>query len=212
MLALLKRLFDEHPTLIVTLCYLLITLIGVLYSFFFYRQFGINIIKFSDLSDFLLISILEPRSILIFVGVCLVSGLLMAVDYAIRRRFKFVKYFAERVFKAKYADPISIIIMVLLFSSIKIQYLADNNAWAIKQGDYDAYEVRLADTGNQPALRAMAVLGSSSRFGYFYDPATKSALVVPIESISYMRKIAKPEAIGPEAAKPEKSRESKPQK
>ena len=53
-----QRLFREHPALLLTVCYFLITLIGVIYSYFFYQEFGINIVKFADLSDFLLASIL----------------------------------------------------------------------------------------------------------------------------------------------------------
>jgi hypothetical protein len=68
MINFLQRMTRDHPSLLLTLAYLLVSAIGVVYSFFFYREFGINIVKFVDLSDFLLASIQEPISIAIFLG------------------------------------------------------------------------------------------------------------------------------------------------
>ena len=64
----MKEFIKEHPTFLITFSYFSIMVIGVTYSFFFYTEFDINIIKFVDLSDFLLAPILEPLSILIFVA------------------------------------------------------------------------------------------------------------------------------------------------
>ena len=55
-----QRMIRAHPSLLLTLVYLSVSAIGVIYSYFFYREFGISIVKFVDLSDFLLASIQEP--------------------------------------------------------------------------------------------------------------------------------------------------------
>jgi hypothetical protein len=60
-----------HPSLLLTLVYLLVSAIGVIYSYFFYREFGISIVKFVDLSDFLLASIQEPIQAQYFLGLVL---------------------------------------------------------------------------------------------------------------------------------------------
>ena len=69
MISLLYRMTRDHPSLLLTLAYLLVSAIGVIYSYFFYREIGINIVKFVDLSDFLLASIQEPISIATFFGI-----------------------------------------------------------------------------------------------------------------------------------------------
>ena len=51
---LLRIYAKEHPTLLLSICYFIVTIIGVVYSFFFYAEFGIEILKYADLSDFLL--------------------------------------------------------------------------------------------------------------------------------------------------------------
>jgi len=45
----LQSLVRDHPTLVFTLSYFFTTLIGVVYSYFFYNEFGINIAKLADL-------------------------------------------------------------------------------------------------------------------------------------------------------------------
>jgi hypothetical protein len=84
---LLRGLLREHPTLALTMTYAVVTLIGVVYSFFFFREFGINILKFADLSDFLLASIIEPVSILIFLGVVLFTLAMFALDFGARKKW-----------------------------------------------------------------------------------------------------------------------------
>lgn len=69
MISLLYRMTRDHPSLLLTLAYLLVSAIGVIYSYFFYREIGINIVKFVDLSEFLLASIQEPISIATFFGI-----------------------------------------------------------------------------------------------------------------------------------------------
>ena len=69
MISLLYRMTGDHPSLLLTLAYLLVSAIGVIYSYFFYREIGINIVKFVDLSDFLLASIQEPILIATFFGI-----------------------------------------------------------------------------------------------------------------------------------------------
>jgi len=64
---LLQNYYRDHPTLLLSLCYFLVTIIGVIYSYYFYAEFDITILKFADLSDYLLASILEPMSVVIFV-------------------------------------------------------------------------------------------------------------------------------------------------
>ena len=182
-----KRLFSEHPTLLLTLSYLLITLIGVLYSYFFYQHFDMNILKFADLSDFLLISILEPRSVGVFLLILVFMFFVISVDYAYRKRFKRYGDFVKNKLKSKYSDPIIAIVLVIIIAPPLLHSLAFSNANDIKNGEVDLYEVRLSDAGEHAAVQNLVVLGTSSRYGYFYHPKDKVSFVVPLESISYMR-------------------------
>ena len=185
-----KRLFSEHPTLIVTVSYLQITIIGVIYSYFFYQNFELNILKFSDLSDFLLVSILEPRSILVFLTIVVVMAIMIMGDYYLRRRFKTYGDFVNSKLKPKYSDPFACVLLVTIFTPFSLSNLAYYNAKDIKNGNGDVYEVRLSDAGQHSATQSLVLLGTSSRYGYFYQVDEQSTFTVPVENISYMRKVS----------------------
>lgn len=189
MLNSLKSFFRENPTLLLTFCYFIITLIGVLYSYFFYNEFGINIIKFADLSDFLLASILEPRSIGVFIGLVAFTAFYVQTDKKAREKFKWYGNFINKYCYPKYTDPIGVFVIMSCYTAVLLWLLAFRNANEIKAGEFDQYKVRLSDPDQQTGAQTLALLGSTTRFGYFYDVKSKESLVVPLENISFMRKL-----------------------
>ena len=184
-----KSFAREHPTMILTLCYVLITAIGTGYSFFFYREFDINIIKFADLSDFLLAAVLEPLSLIIF-GLILVFIIFVYwIDILFRKRFKGYRNFLEKRLKSKYTDPIGFAIIILFASVIKMQDLAVSNADMIKSTGKDTYQIRFSHNDSSDSSNTLELLGSTSRFVYFYDRINKHSVVISPENISYMSKL-----------------------
>ncbi|MFT4928324.1 MAG: hypothetical protein ACI8WB_004443, partial [Phenylobacterium sp.] len=181
-----KTVFREHPTLLFTFCYFIITVIGVVYYSYFYREFGINIIKFADLSDFLLAAVLEPRSLMIFIGLVVVIAALFRIDLFLRKKLRARGWYIRTKLTNKYADPLVLIFALVFTTDVWVSSLASDNAKEVKSGIIDEYIVRIAD---QPTPRSLALLGSSSRFVYLYDVKKAQPMVVPVESVSYMRKV-----------------------
>lgn len=56
----IQKLMQEDTSLFLSLLYLLLIGIGLLFSYFYYGGFGLNIFEFADLSDFLLAPIAQP--------------------------------------------------------------------------------------------------------------------------------------------------------
>lgn len=183
-----KYIFKEHPTIVLTFCYFIITIIGVLYSYFFYREFDINIIKFADFSDFLLASILEPKSILVFISLILTASIFYWIDNLFRNKYKSYGDFVEKKFKSKYTDPISYFIILVFYTTFLVQHLAVNNADQVKAGNTDDFFVRISDPGTHQAEQTLALLGSSSRYTYFYNSDKHEAQVIPVDNVSFMIK------------------------
>jgi hypothetical protein len=182
---LLRVYTKEHPTLLLSICYFIVTIIGVVYSYFFYAEFGIEILKYADLSDFLLASILEPLSIIVFLFWLLFYLLSFKLDYWARNRFNRYGKFVEKIMKPKYSDPVLFCVSVTLITVLFVKSLAIDNTEKIKSGDFDKYTVLLPNSINEQTI---ALLGTSSRFSYFYDVDSKEAIVLPLESIAYMIK------------------------
>jgi len=185
---LLKEMFRDHPTLVFTLCYFLVTLIGVIYSYFFYHEFGINIVKFVDLSDFLLASIQEPVSLVIFLVIGVIVVVLYLFDFWIRKRFPGYGRWMQNKAAARYTDPISFVLVIAVFVFFWVRNYAIYNADEVKAGIIDEYKIQFANASEQAAERSLALLGNTSRFSYFYDVQNTEVLVVPVENIALMRK------------------------
>jgi hypothetical protein len=83
----LRSLVRNHPTLVFTLSYFFTTLIGVVYSYFFYNEFGINIAKFADLGDFLITAVVEPISIVVFFAAVSITGLIWWLEFRMRTKY-----------------------------------------------------------------------------------------------------------------------------
>lgn len=184
---LLKRFFGEHPTLLLSLCYFVITVIGVLYHYYFYREFGINIIKFADLSDFLLVAVLEPMSLLLFIVSTITIAVIYKMEMVGRAKFKAYGRFVGKRRYSKYIDLTVFSGAMVMTLIVYIQSLAQGNAEEVRSGIIDQYAVRIADFEQGSAN--LALLGSSSRYVYFFDVSKDQALVVPVESVSYMKKV-----------------------
>lgn len=86
---------------------------------------------------------------------------------------------------AKYTD---LILPILYFVFVLVSDYAIGNANAIKAGDINEYTVRFSELPSQNPESSLALIGSTSRFSYFYNLANKLALVVPQENIALMRK------------------------
>ena len=183
-----KLLFKEHPTMLLTFCYFIITIIGVLYSYFFYKEFGINIIQFADLSDFLLASILEPKSLIVFISLIIITILFYWFDNSLRKKYQGYGDFVAKKFKAKYTDPIGYFILLVFYTTFLVQHLAINNAKEIKSGNTDDFIVRISDPGEHKVEKTSALLGSSSRYIYLYNIEKSEAQIIPVENVSFMIK------------------------
>jgi len=142
---LIAKLSREHPSLVFALCYLLASSIGVIYSYFFYNEFDLNIVKFVDLSDFLLASIQEPISILLFFGVGIWAAGLWQLDFLLRKKFSgYGRWMVNKAY-AKYTDPIGATIVVVFFVGWLVRDFAIGDANDIKAGIVDEYNVKFSD-------------------------------------------------------------------
>jgi hypothetical protein len=194
----IKTFAREHPTMILTISYILVAAIGTGYSYFFYQEFGINIVKFADLSDFLLAAVLEPMSIILFIFLIVANLILYKLDFWARKKFPGYGRFTENRMKAKYTDPIGFIIIVLFFTGYLVKDIAQINANNVKTEKGDYYNVKTSNSSETEPEKRLNFLGSTTRFVYFYDSKKGKSLVIPTENIIYMDKelsIAKPKPI-----------------
>jgi len=164
-------------------------LIGVTYSFFFYREFGINILKFVDLSDFLLTPILEPLSIAIFIVWVFISWLGLRFEFYLRNRFKSYGRFNKKTLRSKYMDPILFAAGAIFLTATFLEILAVKNVEKIRAGKIDEYQVNYSDLEESASKVSLALLGGSSRYLYFFNLSHQKILIIPVENVTSLEKI-----------------------
>jgi hypothetical protein len=81
---LIMRTYDyflKHPAIGGSFIYIICSIVGVIYSWFLYNKFQINIFDYAETNDFLLIAFKEPFSYLLALGVFVISSILMAIIF-----------------------------------------------------------------------------------------------------------------------------------
>jgi len=63
------------------LIYIYVTIIGMVQSWYQFKEFGINIIEFAEINDFLLAAFREPRSFIAVLGIMAYAGVSIAVSH-----------------------------------------------------------------------------------------------------------------------------------
>jgi hypothetical protein len=92
----LKEFFLANPTVVLSLLYLYVTAIGMLYSAVLYGRFGINVFDYSEIGDFLLAAFKNPVAFLSGGLLAAMGGALLSYRAAtVRRRVREVEEFRE---------------------------------------------------------------------------------------------------------------------
>ena len=183
------RIIREHPTLVVTLGYLGLTMVGLVYDFWFYMYFRINILDYSEPSDFLLGAIRNPLVIILaMLPIAIMLGILRLRATA-RARFPRYDRYARKYEGTRWsslqlriiAHTLFIAVYAILFTQVYAKRAADR----IKTGNVRRVNFAAVDgvtSGERPIL-----LGSNTRFFFLYYPAARESEIVPIENTTRIR-------------------------
>lgn len=188
----------ETPGLFVTLAYLLVSLIGVAFSWALLREFGLNVFSFADVTDFLMAAFREPMTFVLSLS-ALALGLAThwlagkEVRWLERRnpQSKFGRRYLAMA-RAGHAGGYYVLGIFLLYTIVFIASYAQNEAGDIRAGSGERVVLQAAD---QPAPIAGLLLGATSRFVFLYRQDLGQAEAIPQENILRIRPVTGP--IGP---------------
>lgn len=181
----IRRTLKEQPALLVSLMYLFASVIGLFYSWAFLRPFGINILQYAEISDFLLASIKEPLTW----ALTLFAVAVIQLDNAMSRRVqsrkqgRYSRWFSSWYGSDRYRQfnyP-----MLVILAAVFLFAYADLKERSVRDGGTEVYEVRLAD-GSSPEPRVL--LGTTVNFIFLYDPPSKRVSIHPNENVLSLSK------------------------
>jgi|SRR5215211_387871 hypothetical protein len=192
----IKGFFLDNPTLALTLAYLYVTAIGMLYSAVLYGRFGINIFDHSEIVDFILAAFKNPIAILLGA----LQGAALALSYYVvmpvmrwwrAKRMILEPEQEERLSDiAKRAYRRSILTSAVLITAFLILFFtyaaADAAAFSIEHDYNQKVEVRyrsFSGSAGQVTMPGLQFIGATQRAVFFYDADHKHTIVIPQSQI-----------------------------
>ena len=186
----------DNPGLGLTGIYLFASLVGVFFHFLFLRRFGFNVLEFSETSDFLMVVVREPLAVVLaLLGVPFYLGYgALATRFGRwgRQHFAWIRSTPEKRRKSLAALrrwwPLLQGSFICVYAIVFVMFFSQWRASVIRGGDFRkvAVEFKTDSPRVDGSLRmeGFALLGTTGRFAFFYDPATKRSEVVPLDSIA----------------------------
>lgn len=199
--SLVRRLwgvFRREPMLLVTSSYLFVSVIGLLDSYLFYREFDLPILEYMQTGDFFVAGLRRPAYLFVLAWTLLVGYLALwpervrqrdpARAARIERRWWGRLLLPRRsdwwAYMGLHPETMATLsgLLVMLFI---LAAQSDARANAIRKGAGNAVAVDLSDAG---ALAGdWRLLGTHSAFVFLWNPDGQRSHVVPVESIATIR-------------------------
>jgi hypothetical protein len=174
-------LVREHPGLLLTAGYLLLTLVGLGYELWFFRYFRINILEYVETTDFLFAALRTPLVIILSLLPLPLVWLFIRFNEWLRRRFPRYAGWDSRMQTSTVRIGVWTF-FVLVYATLFVQIYAERVTDRIKAGH--GREVQVELTSGAPFPSRTLLLGTTSKFVFLYLPAEKKTHVIPIENLS----------------------------
>lgn len=193
----LPKWLKDNPGLTLTLLYVSASIIGLLYNFLFFRRFGINVLEFSETTDFLMVVVREPLTI-----ATAFSGVLVYVAYATLvktatlasyRWWPKLRGTPEKRLKMHRLNqrlvPLMQISFIGAYAFLFVVLYSKRQARLVREGDQQWVTVAYrsdtpANMADQP--RRAKLLGTTARFVFLYHPESKTAVTVPLDAVAQL--------------------------
>ena len=180
------RIIREHPTLVLTLLYIGLTFVGVVHDFFFYLYFKINVLDYSETGDFLLAGLKNPLAVLLAILPVPLFIIVRRWGRTLRRRSSVYQQYQERLDRMGWNSLTARGLGAVLFILVYITLFNELYAFAEAKRMHDGKGRRvsfLRNDGISPDERPI-LLGTTSKFVFFYYPSRKATEIVPIDNLT----------------------------
>lgn len=183
-------LFREHPGLVLTVTYLLLSAIGVLYNAFLFLNFRINILYYSEPADFVMAALRDPIVILLSVLPYPMVKASDAFGQWLKHRYKaygrmsesMERGFEKRKISRRSLMIASVVLWAFAFTGNYANYVASR----IRAGQGQRVEIHLSadapplsDSIGKPIL-----VGTTNRFVFLHYPEHRVTHIVPMGMVS----------------------------
>ena len=187
------QFLKKDISLSLTLGYLLLLLLGLLYNFFYFGYFGVNPLAYAELTDFLVAPIRQPLVLAFFALTIVLAWATFAFDKWILIRFPNAYRRMSFGFNPhletneKYKNSM-ILIGILSYTILSTVFIAD---WEINQlNQKDAPKVELVLKTENEGLKTEKYVMIGKIGNYILvkaDTSKRATIIFPIESVHSIR-------------------------
>lgn len=185
-----------NPALSLTVLYLFASVVGIVFHFLLLKRFGFNVLEFSETSDFLMVVVREPLTVaLALLGVpfyLVYMSVALRIGRWARPRFTMLRSTPEKRRKTlanlrrwQHVGPAG---FIGIWAIVFVMYYSYWRADRLRDGDFRAvtviYKTDSPRADGTFAAEGLALLGTTSKFVFLYDAATKRSEVVPLDAVA----------------------------
>jgi len=175
-----------HPTLVLTASYLALTTVGLIYNFWLFRSFGINVVDYSETSDFLLSAVRTPLVIMLSVVPVFI---LLAGQYLNKlwlKRFPSKKPGPGPWWNTDDPKVWAVLgtVFVIIYAIYFTELYARRVARDIRNGKGKHVTVELMGAPGAVTADPTLLLGTTGKFVFLYYPQRNQTRIIPVENIS----------------------------
>jgi hypothetical protein len=183
----LAERIGEHSGLALTALYLVLIGIGMMYEWWLFRRFGVNVLYYAEAADFLLVPFREPLVMLVSLApiplFLLYSRVFTWLGRRIWRRPK-KEVAPETAARLRRTTRGLNALAMLLWSIAATAEFAEWVSRRIRDGHRASVRIELAaDNGISPKLITGPLIGSTNQFLFVFDRQTNQTRIVTLENV-----------------------------
>ncbi|MBP6863912.1 MAG: hypothetical protein KBC32_01445 [Candidatus Didemnitutus sp.] len=183
----------DNPGLVLSTLYLALSVVGLFYQFLFFRRFQLNVLEFSDATDFLMVVVREPLTVaMASLGLAFYWAYMRAtlgIMAQVFRRWPRLRGSDEKLAKsrekARRIAPSMQAAFIITYAALFTMLYSSWQAKRARSGGFPSVTVEFKVGAREGATPAeVTLLGTTARFVFLYYPETKRAAAVPLDAIA----------------------------
>ncbi len=189
------RWLKDNPGLVFSAFYLALSAIGLLYQFLFFRRFQLNVLEFSDATDFLMVVVRDPLTVaMASLGLFFYWGYMWSTLWVAERCYRRWQHWRKDAAKvslsrekARRMVPSAQVMFIAVYAVLFTMLYSVWQSKRVRDGAFPQVTVQFKlDAAGPVAPFQATLLGTTSRFVFLYRPETKRAEALPFDAIAQL--------------------------
>ncbi|HUS70221.1 MAG TPA: hypothetical protein VM075_05520 [Anaerolineae bacterium] len=188
----------KQTPVVLTLLYLYMSAVGVIYTWSLLRQFGINVMDFAEATDFLLAALRQPAAV-VQSSIALVAFLWITAGATVAYRrvaglssepkLVTVGQLSKAFKGAVNQTVLALVVAVLVFMLPFLLGWVDGKRAMSGSGHKVAVELRSGGEASTPSCLDgdLLLIATAGDFAFFHEQESSHTYVIPVSNLAYVR-------------------------